>query len=128
MEPSIDTRLADHVLRSHGFRAQNEADGEALHIDTAADVVIVEDPQVRGGEAPWQGPLVVSLREALSVRVACRSTKSPALPQQDEKDETTPVFQKHNVQLHGSRGRSMKDRILHQDFLKKYILYAKATV
>ncbi len=46
MDPTIDKELATHVLQSHVFRKNGESDGEALRIETSADVIIAEDPKV----------------------------------------------------------------------------------
>ena len=46
MDPSIDKELAGHVLQSHVFRKPGESDGEALRIETSADVIIAEKPDV----------------------------------------------------------------------------------
>ena len=47
MDSAIDKELATHVLQSHVFRKTGESDGEALRIETSADVVIMEKPRVR---------------------------------------------------------------------------------
>ena len=46
MDPTIDHELATHVLHSHMYRNPGETDGEALRIDSSADILITETPDV----------------------------------------------------------------------------------
>lgn len=82
MDPEIDRNLADHVLRSHIYRKPGEADGEAMRIQSSADIIISETGD-------------------------------------NQKDEATPIYAP-------SSNRLRNHQLLHTDFVKKYILYAKA--
>ena len=63
MEPEMDRHLAGHVLRSHTFRKTGEQDGQALEMDTSADVIIAEDPNnVEAAETPMFATHNVRLR------------------------------------------------------------------
>ncbi|EDQ85343.1 uncharacterized protein MONBRDRAFT_38861 [Monosiga brevicollis MX1] len=54
MQPELDDRLASHVLSSHLYRKPGEEAGEALVMETAADVVIAEVPEEKTEETPSQ--------------------------------------------------------------------------
>eukprot|EP00045_Choanoeca_perplexa_P018281 m.285228 g.285228 ORF g.285228 m.285228 type:complete len:2456 (+) comp17771_c0_seq2:81-7448(+) len=45
MDPTLDSELATHVLKSHTYRRPGEEAGEAIRIDKQADVVISEAPE-----------------------------------------------------------------------------------
>jgi DNA replication licensing factor MCM3 len=48
MDPTLDSELATHVLKSHTYRRPGEEAGEAIRIDKQADVIISEAPEEVG--------------------------------------------------------------------------------
>eukprot|EP01138_Halocafeteria_seosinensis_P007082 gb/GECG01007242.1/.p1 GENE.gb/GECG01007242.1/~~gb/GECG01007242.1/.p1 ORF type:complete len:869 (+),score=162.56 gb/GECG01007242.1/:1-2607(+) len=113
LNPERDTAIADHVLRTHRYVKAGQ-EGRPIPLDaTANDTAEFESFNDREDE-------------------------------EEGDDETTPVFQKFNPLLHGGaaaeasqgskrknkRGGSSSDRVevLHSEFIKKYVQYAKQRV
>eukprot|EP00049_Salpingoeca_infusionum_P019107 m.360245 g.360245 ORF g.360245 m.360245 type:complete len:939 (-) comp18941_c0_seq1:97-2913(-) len=86
MDPELDNNLAAHVLQSHLYRRPGEADGEAVHVETSADVIVAEADD---GVADDDGEMYAKPRP-------------------------------------GTVGSRRRRKILNVQFVKKYILYAKA--
>jgi hypothetical protein len=113
MDPELDNNLAAHVLRSHVFRRGGEEAGEALRMDTGADVVIADAPEEEAVRAARHGCRLLPCADGAG---RSHPRGGAYFRQVDE----TPVF----MNLPGSSRRS--EKVLTTDFVKKFILFAKA--
>lgn len=74
MDPDIDRKISEHVLRMHRYRNPGEQDGEALPMGG------FEQTLSTGGEREGVG-------------------------REEEEEEDTPVYDKHDNLLHGDSKR-----------------------
>ncbi|XP_071451294.1 DNA replication licensing factor Mcm3 [Hetaerina americana] len=98
VDPEIDSKISDHVVRMHRYRNPKEQDGEVLPMgSTWADQLSTMNPDTENGEIENGN---------------------------DTEETSTQVYEKYDPLLHGA-SRSKSDKIISVDFMRKYIHIAR---
>ncbi|XP_046397825.1 DNA replication licensing factor Mcm3 [Ischnura elegans] len=98
VDPEIDSKISDHVVRMHRYRNPKEQDGEVLPMgSTWSDQLSTMNPDKENGELENGN---------------------------DSEETSTQVYEKYDPLLHGAT-RSKSDKIISVDFMRKYIHIAR---
>ena len=121
MDPEIDAQLSMHVLQSHMYRKPGEADGAALRMETSTDVIVHEHEVRCERRNTLSSPILLDLLCVLTTHpfFLLLSSFIPFSNLKETPMGETPVY----ITVNTARGR---ERLLSVDFVKKYLLFAKA--